>query len=152
MEAIPYERCNWSHRKSVFLEDFTRILIEATFFLMVAKVLKCIKRVTAHAISDRCFYIAWLIFYRSDIRVAVRRDARCKNAKMASHWALLHHPMSFVFFVLICDAWEICFILCKQRGQEYSYIFVYIEWSISPMHHQNTQTKGMEWWGSAQWS
>ncbi len=33
------------------------------------------------------------------------------------HWALLHHPMPFVFFVLICDAWEICLMFCKQRGQ-----------------------------------
>ncbi len=27
------------------------------------------------------------------------------------------NPMSFVLFVLICDAWEICFILCKQRDK-----------------------------------
>ncbi len=33
------------------------------------------------------------------------------------HQALPHHPMPFVFFVLICDAWEICFILCKQRDK-----------------------------------
>ncbi len=35
------------------------------------------------------------------------------------HWALPQHPMPFVFFVLICDAWEICLMFCKQRGQKY---------------------------------
>ena len=34
------------------------------------------------------------------------------------HWALPHHPMPFVLFVLICDAWEICLMFCKQRCQE----------------------------------
>ena len=41
--------------------------------------------------------------------------------------------MPFVF-VLICDAWEICFILCKQRDRVYSCPFLCIKWSISPMH------------------
>ncbi len=28
------------------------------------------------------------------------------------HWVLLHHPMPFVFFVLLCEVWEICLMLC----------------------------------------
>ncbi len=46
--------------------------------------------------------------------------------------------MLFVFFVLICYAWMIRFMFCKQKGREqsvYSYPFVYIKWSISPMHY-----------------
>ncbi len=54
--------------------------------------------------------------------------------RLQSHWTVLRHPMPFVFFVLICDAWEIYLMFCKQRGQEYSYPFVHIKLSIPAMH------------------
>ncbi len=31
------------------------------------------------------------------------------------HWALPHHPMPFVSVFRWCNAWEICFISCKQK-------------------------------------
>ncbi len=51
------------------------------------------------------------------------------------HWALPHHPTPFVFFVLICDVWEICFILCKQRYKSKLLtldLFVYINEAYLP--------------------
>ncbi len=61
----------------------------------------------------------------------------------ASHRALPHHPMPFVFFVLICDTWEICFILCKQRDKSKLVQQHKMKHIIHALHHQNTQTKGM---------
>ncbi len=35
-------------------------------------------------------------------------------ASIYIHWVLPHHPMPFVCVFWWCNAWEICFVLCKQ--------------------------------------
>ncbi len=53
------------------------------------------------------------------------------------------------FFALICDAWEIT--LREIDGTKMVPLeFWKSVWSIYPMHHQSTETKGMDWWGSTQ--
>ncbi len=66
--------------------------------------------------------------------------------KLCFHQALPYQSMPSVFFVLICDAWEICFILCKQRDKSKLFdVFVYETSNISPMHHKSKQVKQKAW-------
>ncbi len=65
-----------------------------------------------------------------------------KNLTLGSN--LPSRAFCLLCFVLICDAWEICLMFCKQLGQELLLCLLHKMKHISHvLRHQNTQTKGM---------
>ncbi len=64
-----------------------------------------------------------------------------------------HHPLPFVSLFLWCSTLEICFIFCKHMTQESLLLPLCLhkmKHISHALHHQNTRTKGMGWWGITQ--
>ncbi len=60
-------------------------------------------------VADR--YGFWLTWYQ----LATPQSHRIGISIHTGRYPIISHPMPFVFFILICDAWEICFILHKMK-------------------------------------